>query len=113
MTVIRMEYQEKAGYVISIRGHAGYGAANHLPQGCDVVCAAISTLACTLLETIRIMGGLGKLDLMDSQCESGDIRIRVKAKRERQDELKTTIHTIFTGFQMLNEEYPAFVTISK
>ena len=48
---------------IRIEGHAGYGFANLLPEGNDIVCAAISVLGQTAAQCIMDMSDAGKVGI--------------------------------------------------
>lgn len=103
---------EDKGYVkINIRGHAGYGLKNGLPEGHDIVCAAISMLGQTLVHRLMHMGEEHKIALNTLKYEPGEIDIRVLAKPAHIGELKTTIKTIETGLNLIQDQYPDYIKV--
>ena len=97
----------KAGNHISgfqISGHAGY--AQH---GQDIVCAAASFLAITVVNSLELQ--LGKEGTVKS--EDGYLYYRLPQGLTEQ-ELETAqiiLRTLVTGYQNLKEEYPKYISI--
>jgi len=90
-------------YEMRILGHAGYGAA-----GRDIVCAAVSMLAATLLQCLRDREAEGALEWLDAESEDGRVEARC---RSDDPAVKTLYHTILTGFRLLENQYPEFLYI--
>lgn len=86
---------------IRIKGHAGYA-----PAGKDIVCAAVSTLACTLVKSIN--------ELTDSRIfymfDPGDIRIDFENLSESG---KLLVDSFFLGICGVIEEYGDYVKIGE
>lgn len=111
MTEITVNYSDTEGFEILVKGHAGYGKANGLPLGCDIVCSAISTLSCTLIEKIGKLEDMGKIEAMHIKCDPGDVEVRVKAHKKYSGELGSVVDTILTGFHMLSVDFSSFVSL--
>lgn len=100
------------GYAkIVIKGHAGYGMLNNLPEGHDIVCAAISMLGQTLVQRLMDMADEQKVILHNLRCGPGEINVRVLAKRGNRDELETTIKTVEAGMKLIQEQYPDYIKV--
>lgn len=92
---------KKGKYVdIEVKGHAG---ANEI--GKDVVCAAVSTLCLT---TVRAMNQI-QASGFEGTLGKGYAHIRCKRVKAN----KAYIHTILSGFVMLSEMYPQYITLDK
>ena len=81
---------------ISIKGHADYSSP-------DIVCAAASMLACTLVSMISCISGAS------SSISDGCVTASVKSS-EKTDVI---VSTIKRGFELLSEKYPKNVTLFK
>lgn len=95
-----------------IDGHAGYGAANGLPEGCDIVCASISLTAYTAIQRMREMENEGKLIALVISCHPGRVQICIQAKSRYIPELYVTVKTIETAFWLLEDRYPNHVRVN-
>jgi uncharacterized protein YsxB (DUF464 family) len=87
-----------------ISGHAGY--AQH---GQDIVCAAASFLAITIVNSLELqLGAAGKVE-----SREGYLSYRLPdALNEAQRQIAQIIlRTLVTGFQNLQEEYPKYISI--
>lgn len=86
---------------IDISGHAGYSAG-----GPDIVCSACSVLTCTLMQSIKELEDKGAIwELVEAE-HSGDVKLSFEATRS---EVHTVVHTIMTGFWLLEHTYPKHV----
>jgi uncharacterized protein YsxB (DUF464 family) len=92
-------------------GHAGYGQANDLPEGHDIVCAAVSTLGETAAQCMLELSEEKAIVIREMQIKSGFIDIRVLAKKKAQERLGHIVYTIQTGFELLRDSYPDFVKL--
>lgn len=110
MTNVRIK-SDKGYAKIIIKGHAGYGMMNHLPEGHDIVCAAISMLGQTLVQRLMDMSDERKVIIHNLRYEPGEINIRVLAKRGNRDELENTIKTVETGMMLIQEQYPDYIKV--
>lgn len=100
------------GYVkIIIKGHVGYGMTNHLPEGHDIVCAAISMLGQTLVQRLMDMADEKKVIIHNLMYGPGEINVRVLSKPGNREELETTIKTVETGMKLIQEQYPDYIKV--
>lgn len=98
-------------FKLLIRGHAGYGQAKGLPQGHDIVCAAISTLGQTAAQCMLDLSEEQAVIIREMRVEAGLIDLRVLAKEKAQKRLESMVYTIQRGFELLRDSYPDFVEL--
>nr|DAI95290.1 MAG TPA: YsxB-like protein [Bacteriophage sp.] len=110
MTNIEMK-KNKNEFCLIISGHAGYGEKNNLPTGCDIVCAAISAISYTMMQRVENMENEKKTISAHTECKPGYVFIHVIVKENYCDELRWTIETIKTAYELLSESYPDFVKL--
>lgn len=81
---------------LKISGHAGYAE-----RGKDIVCAAVTALACTLEKCIEKTG--------EGCCEwkKGETCFTATGT----ENLRPCFETVVTGLQLLAEEFPDYVNI--
>lgn len=84
---------------ISIKGHA-----NFAPKGQDIVCASVSVLAQTLIQSIEEQTA----DRIEYKMLPGKIKIKYWSLS---DETKTLINSFFIGAGNIAEQYPDFVQV--
>ena len=83
-------------------GHAGFAEA-----GQDIVCAAVSTLACVLAENVLDAQEHGMLqEEPDIYLADGCARVRARPKRAWRKTMRTIFDAICIGFAMAAEQYP-------
>ena len=80
---------------ITVKGHAGYEEA-----GKDIVCAAISTLTETLIESLT------QLSLTDIKAVTADGEASVRYKSELTDTAELLISSFFIGCEGVAGTYP-------
>lgn len=93
---------DRGRYTIMIDGHSGYNPGN------DIVCASCSILTYTLLNALANMD----TEEFDTKEYDGGFVISVKGTRESWPTVKTTIETIMLGYELLQEQYPANVSVT-
>ena len=91
-------YEEHDEISMKVKGHADYA-----PYGEDVVCAAVSTLAQTLLAYLNIDN-----EKFDYSMREGLIWAYAKGSNVR-----TAFHVIMAGFHLIEENYPDYLTINR
>ena len=96
---------------IRIEGHAGYGFANLLPEGNDIVCAAISVLGQTAAQCIMDMSEAGKVGIKELTIKDALIDIKAIPKQIHKSELDTMVKTIKTGCELLAKAHPAYISL--
>lgn len=98
------------GYArVKIEGHAGYGAANHLPEGHDLVCASVSILGQTAMQIAIDMEQEKKVSIAQMTCTPGLIDLRILPKSAHAQELQDKIEAIRTGFEILSSTFSDYV----
>ena len=86
---------------LSIDGHA-----NFAEQGKDIVCAAVSVLAQTLIASIEELTD----DDVRSVIEHGHIELNYRNPSETS---RVLIDSFLIGCRMIESEYPEFVTLAE
>ena len=89
---------------VTLEGHAGSG-----DYGKDLVCAAVSTLALTLEETVRQMHRKGWLETAAVHLEPGCAWFRCAQEAKRRAEAAAVFDGICAGFALLAGSFPGFV----
>lgn len=92
-------------------GHAGYGQANGLPEGHDIVCAAVSTLGQTAAQCMLELSEEKAIIIREMNIKAGYIEIRVLSNEKNKKRLECIAYTIQTGFKLLKDSYPDFVQL--
>lgn len=82
---------------LSIRGHAHYAEI-----GKDIVCAAVSTLAQTLIYSIDELTA----DKIEYVSKPGTVEIKY---RDLSKDAQLLINSFFVGVNMIADNYPAYV----
>ena len=90
MIVIRMDRRHG---LLEIDGHAGYAE-----KGKDIVCAAVSALACSLVCYVR-----GKVEREDGHMSFSAGKMSTRARG--------AFDCTYGGFALLADAYPAHVTL--
>lgn len=86
---------------INVKGHAGFA-----PHGQDIVCAAVSILCQTLIQSINDL----TMDSIECAVESGNVNIKYKILSEKAQFL---IESFFVGIKMLADNYPEHVQMTR
>lgn len=100
-----VEYYDS--YIISITGHAGFD-----DKGKDIVCAAISAIAYTLLNALKWAEDESCLNIRVENVSDGNIYLEVLPYDFSKERIDTIIDTCIIGFSLIEEEYPDYITIS-
>lgn len=82
---------------ITVSGHASYA-----PQGQDIVCAAVTALAQTLIKAIQNLTA----DKIEYSISPGKVDIKYGNLSEKS---KTLVDSFFVGISMVAGEYPEYV----
>lgn len=104
MTVAEFK-RDGATYEANITGHAGYN------PGQDIVCAACSSLAYTLLNAAMRAADSGDLSEASYKEDDGALLVRVCAKDHAVDRIDAIWETIAGGYAILAERYPDNVAV--
>ena len=109
MTVVKFTMDErKQSATLRVKGHVGWNVA-----GDDIVCAAISILAYTLAQNIKIAYERGLLKYLPRiKLKEGDAIITSRAADS--DAYNEILHMYLytqTGYQVLAHNYPKYVIL--
>ena len=99
MIKVNVKYNNNKVYELVIKGHAGYDV-----HGKDIVCAAVSSIAITVINDIIALDN----DSIDYEENSGLLIIRVKRDTEVNNKLLDNLVRMLTE---LKEQYPKNIEI--
>lgn len=98
---------------IHIEGHAGYRAVRNLPEGTDIVCAAVSILGQTAVQCFLDLEEDGDVQIKELNMDGQAGLVRISAvNTDTPDARKRVEHMVWTvqnGLRLLAEAYPEFV----
>ena len=99
MTTIKYDLNN---YTVELTGHAGYDV-----PGKDIVCAGVSTLFFTLVNTLDEMGR-DRIRPLHPRVWMGDGEAGVTARvdDDNREKVRTVFETVAAGFRMMAEKYP-------
>ena len=92
------------GHLLIIDGHAGSGA-----KGEDIVCAAVSALAFTLLNCLKDEEAQGTVKLKREIVRDGYFCVEAHALGDSEERIEIITDTVLTGLYAVAEEYPEYV----
>lgn len=105
--MIEVQFAKTRDFIkgFQISGHAGYAKYGH-----DIVCAAASFLAITVVNSLELQ--LGCAGIVKGG-EDGYLYYRLpeELNREQQEIAQIILQTLKVGFENLREEYPEYVSI--
>lgn len=98
MVRIRLKIGEDGTCEIHAKGHANYAE-----RGKDIVCASVSILIYTLIESIdeRELSSPPVIE-----AKAGETLIRVKPKSENRGKICAVFEVIANGFELLQKNFP-------
>ena len=99
MTTVKYYPEE---HRIEIKGHADFA-----PAGQDIVCAGVSTLMRTLIESVDDPD-LFPMFYMNN-ANDAEVRVQCYPSEEKEDICKAIFDTVFNGYQALAQSYPDHV----
>ena len=99
MIKVNVKRNDNKVYELVIKGHAGYGE-----RGTDIVCAAVSTMAITVVNDIIALDN----DSIDYEENSGLLIIRVKRDTEVNNKLLDNLVRMLTELKV---QYPKNIEI--
>lgn len=86
---------------VTIEGHAGYAETGH-----DIVCAGVSALVQTLIQSVEDLTG----DAIEYTMQPGFVEVRFLTFS---DESRVLLDSALIGLQMIAEAHPHHVQIEK
>lgn len=104
--MIRLQFVKSGKDIegFQISGHAGYA-----PHGQDIVCAAASFLAITVINSLELqLGAEGRVKSEDGYLS---YQLPEALTQEQWHTAQIILQTLATGFQNLKEEYPKYISI--
>lgn len=92
-------------WLIEISGHARYDQ-----TGRDIVCAAASVLAYTVLKVVHDAQTEGEVQIFYEQVEPGCFVLDFQTHRQSEKKLYEVLSALMKGFELLAEAYPEHIT---
>lgn len=91
--------------IFKMSGHAGYA-----PTGSDIVCAAATMLASTLIQSVTKK--VDSSEVLECRLDSGYAQLKVSPiKRKVRNECRVVFAAILEGFELLAARYPDNIII--
>ncbi|MBP1927257.1 uncharacterized protein YsxB (DUF464 family) [Sedimentibacter acidaminivorans] len=91
------------GFVVS--GHSEYGTI-----GTDIVCAAVSILSYTALNSMNLVAGISNSDITyDVEEDTGFLKIKTQRNNEKTDVI---YRNFLVGIKLLLEDYNNYITLN-
>ena len=100
--IYHREYYDRL--LISIEGHNAYAE-----QGKNIVCAAVSVLAYTLINCMLDEEAQGNVKLIRNIVRDGFVHLEIEYYDFSKERVKGILDACLTGFLMLEESYPKHV----
>lgn len=100
--MVEVKYKD---YELTVKGHANYAE-----KGKDIICASVSTLACTLAQSGIELGDNGFLAMCDFKLDEGDVHIQMIPNQDCEALVMTVFKTILNGYEMLADSYPQYIS---
>lgn len=102
-----VEYTNRKGvFRLKADGHAAWGESGH-----DLVCAAESMLAYTLLQSLQDAKERGWIRELDTDIWDGGVFAEALPSRDGMIRVAVIYRTVLTGYRMLSKRYPCNVKI--
>ena len=98
--MVQIIYDQAAG-AVTVTGHAGAGE-----HGQDLICAAVSTLVCTLAEDVRQMEAQGMVSAASMDIRPGDCHIAWTAAVQARDLVRAMLETVILGLACVARDHP-------
>ncbi len=93
---------EISGFIVE--GHSGYAE-----EGMDIVCASVSILSYTTLNSMNLVAGIEPEDLSyDVDNETGFMSLRTLVNNDKTDVL---YRSFMVGIELLLEDYSDYITL--
>ena len=90
---------------VTVTGHAGSG-----PEGHDLVCAGVSSIALTLAGNVSYMEAQEAVHGVIIKLEEGNAEIQCIPYRRYKDSVAQIFRAICVGFELLATKYPANIS---
>lgn len=108
--MVKVEYiHADTGFLLRVQGHAGAA-----PKGADLVCSAVSILIYTAAQCALELYTDEKLQQWPLlELESGSSQVAADARQGKTETVQRVFDTVMTGFYLLANQYPQFVTVTE
>lgn len=107
--MIRIDVYEEEGL---ITGFKAQGHADNNPEGYDLLCAAVSILTQTCIESLHRVAGLAEEDL-PYQMEDGFLSISLSKTQVADPTIQTIFSTLLCGLSLIQESAPGDIIIRR
>jgi uncharacterized protein YsxB (DUF464 family) len=104
MTTIKIDKFDNR-VLVEITGHAGYRPGN------DIVCAAVSMLTSTLAQCVMDEEMQGNITIDYMELQDGNVNMDFNYIDSAAQKIETVIETVYTGFELLAEKYPDYISL--
>lgn len=102
-----VEFTDVGGVLrLKADGHAGWGS-----SGRDLVCAAESILAYTLVKNLLDAKERGWIEELDTDIWDGGVMAEAVPRQDVAVKISTMFQTVLTGYRLLAENYPESVEV--
>lgn len=89
----------------AVRGHSEYGE-----FGTDIVCAAVSILSHTALNSMNLVAGISECDIdYDVEEDTGFLKVNTMKNNEKTDVI---YRNFLVGIKLLLEDYNNYITLN-
>lgn len=90
---------------VTVEGHAGAG-----PEGHDLVCAAVSSIALTMAGNVSYMEAQGAVHGAIIRLDEGNAEIQCTPNRRYRDSVAQIFRAVCVGFELLAPKYPEHIS---
>lgn len=91
-------------YRVTVKGHA-----HSAEKGKDLICAAVSTLVCTLAANVSNISEHLR-EPITIRLDDGDAEIHCTPVRAMRNTVKLVFDSVCVGFDLLARKYPEFIS---
>ena len=107
MTTVAVSRREDAITEIVIVGHAGYDV-----EGRDIVCAAVSILATTCVNSLESVAGVRAKISQNEKTARIRIRLPENMPPQQAHDAQVVLATILRGFEDIASAYPDYLDLN-
>ncbi len=108
MTNVTLYSSNKQLVGFKLEGHAGFDE-----EGYDIVCAAISILATTAINSIENVGKVKPMQVIDEEKAFIDIVLPNNISQEQRHDCEVMLSMFEQGLKDIVEQYPQFLKINR
>lgn len=108
MTTVTVSYKENR--VVSLEA---YGHAKFLPRGFDIVCAAVSALMLTAVNSLEVVAGIQPLYEADQKTGYMYMELPRDLNEDQAFKCEIVFQTVITGLKGIADSYPKNIKLLK